>query len=100
MSKHSILQNEVKQILEIHGWKVVENVEGRSKSGKRQESGITDLIAIKIPDVLWIEIKISPDKLRPKQQDFKNTIDDNPKFGKHIIIRDDSEQIFETFKRL
>ena len=93
MSKHSILQNDVKELLQLYRWKVIENVEGKSKSGKRQEAGISDLLAIKLPRVLWIEIKITPDKLRESQVEFKDKIDDCKNFGEYHVVKDNLNNI-------
>jgi hypothetical protein len=98
MTDHNALQNMVSEFLEWSHWFIFPNVEGKSKSGRVSYPGITDLTAIKGGVILWIEIKVDKDELRPAQEKFRDNI--IAKGGHWIECRDGMNNLVSYIEKL
>ena len=98
MTNHNALQHMVSEFLEWSKWFVFPNVEGKSKSGRATYPGVTDLTAIKGGVVLWIEIKVNGDRLRPAQERFRDDV--LSKRGHWIECRDGMDCLIDYIEKL
>ena len=101
------LTNAVRDLIHLYGGYCWRNnnqpriIKGKAVYPDKAAIGTPDLIAMMPNGVtLWIEIKISPDKLRPSQVGFE--FEATNRSHKYLVVRDSTEELvsFLTMQKL
>ncbi len=82
------LQDAIVQTAQLHGWYWFHDTDSR-----RNNAGLPDLILIKPPRVLFVEVKGDGDRLRPEQAHVLDLLAECDTIASGVVGPDDLEAI-------